>query len=66
MKLCELSGRLALVVVLAVAFAAPGHAAKKKYTETEVANQFIGTIVTTIDTVELGVELPEGGFGLGG
>ena len=38
MKLCELSGRLALVAILLIAFADPGHAAKKKYTETEVAN----------------------------
>ena len=33
-------------------------------TEVEIANPFIGTIVTTVDAVELGVELPEGTFEL--
>lgn len=33
-------------------------------TEVVIANPFIGTIVTTVDAVELGVELPEGTFEL--
>lgn len=34
-------------------------------TESEVANPFIGTIVITVSGIEVGVELPAGGFALG-
>ena len=34
-------------------------------TVTKVANQLIGTIVTTVTEIEVGVELPEGGLELG-
>ena len=33
-------------------------------TETEVANPFIGTVVVQLSDIEVGAELPEGGFGL--